>query len=85
MHADELADISATLIAAIADARAHAQQCGIDDEFRTILQHAMEMRDLLGEFLKANESLLTARLVENAEFADIAIAQLEALTTGKMR
>ena len=51
MDADELAHISATLIGAIAEARAYAKTSGIDDEFREILRHAGDMHDLLIEAL----------------------------------
>ena len=79
MDADEIDEISATLIGAIAEARAHAKQFGINDEFRKILQHAGDMHDLLIEALIENEPLSTEYLRGVAVSTDNAIAQLAAL------
>jgi len=45
------------VIGAIAQARAHAKQFGIDNELRVILQHCGDMHDLLIEGLTENEPL----------------------------
>jgi len=79
VDADEIDEISATLIGAIAEARAHAKQFGINDEFRKILQHAGDMHDLLIEALIENEPLSTEYLRGVAVSTDNAIAQLAAL------
>ena len=62
MDADEIAHISATLIGAVAEARAYAKTSGIDDEFREILRYAGEMHDVLIETLIENEPLSTEYL-----------------------
>jgi len=88
MDADEIAHISATLIGAIAEARAYAKTSGIDDEFREILRYAGEMHDVLIETLIENEPLSTEYLRGVAVSTDNAIAQLAALADmpyGKMQ
>ncbi len=65
---------SRIFISLIAEARTHAKQFGIDDEFRVNLKHAGEMHDLLIEALIENEPLSTEYLRGVAVSADNAIA-----------
>ena len=88
MDADELARISATLIGAIAEAKALAKEVGISEKFRELVQHAREKHDLLIEALIANEPLSTAYLRGLADSTGLAIEHLEALAElpdGKMQ
>jgi len=68
-------------IGAIAEARAHAKQFGVDAKFHVILQHAGEMHDLLIEALIENEPLSTEYLRGVSISTDNAIEQLAALAT----
>ena len=57
LDADEIARISAALIAAIAEAQTLAADGTIGDEFRELLRHSREMHDLMVEQLQqASES-----------------------------
>ena len=75
-----VARISATVIGAIAQARAHAKQFGIDNELRVILQHCDDMHDLLIEGL-LRTSLSTEYLRGIATSTYNQIEQLAALAT----
>lgn len=79
MDADDLARIAATLVAAIGQAKARANEFGIDPDFREIVRHAREMHDLLIEALIDNEPLSTAYLRGLSDATENTIEQLEAL------
>jgi hypothetical protein len=78
MNADDLARIAATLVAAIAQAKARAKEFGTDSDFREIVRHAREMHDLLIEALIENEPLSTAYLRGLSDTTENAIERLEA-------
>ena len=79
MDADELPRIAATLVGAVTEAKARAQELGIDAEFRELVRHSREMHDLLIEGLIENEPLSTEYLRGLGESAGNTIGQLEAL------
>jgi chorismate mutase len=79
VDADELARIAATLVAAVAEAKARAGEYGIDSEFREIVRHAREMHGLLLEAMRANEPLATAYLRGLSDAAVNSIEHLESL------
>lgn len=79
MDAHEIARIAATLVGAVTEASARAQELGIDAEFRELVRHSREMHDLLIEGLVENEPLSTAYLRGLGESAGNTIEQLEAL------
>ena len=79
MNADDLARIAATLVAAIAQAKARAKEFGTDSDFREIVRHAREMHDLLIEALIENEPLSTAYLRGLSDTTENAIERLEAI------
>ena len=80
MDADELARITATLLGAVAEAKSHASQVGIDDEFREILQHCCEMHDLLVEAILALEPDVDNVVRGFADRTSASILQLEAMS-----
>src|ERR1700674_2723964 len=85
---DELARTTATLLAAVAEAKARVQVQGIDPEFREIVRHAREMHDLLLEALAGNERLATEYMRGLSDAAANSIEHLEALAMlpdGKMQ
>ena len=55
LDTDEIARISAALIAAIAEAQTLATDGKVGDEFRELLRHAREMHDLMIERLRDAE------------------------------
>ena len=79
MDASQLARISHSLIGKILEARAHARHRGIDNDFRVILQHAGEMRDLLIKALFEYPHLATGYMRAIARYTDRDIEQLAAL------
>jgi len=62
MDADELARIEATLLSAIAEAKAIVETYGVGPQFREIVRHAREMHDILIETLQTSGSQATQRL-----------------------
>jgi len=80
--------IVATLIGAVAEARAHAKQLGTDKEFRLMLQHVGEMHELMIDALLTNDWLSTELLRDVATSTYSQIEQLATLATmpnGKMQ
>lgn len=77
MDTDGISHIGAALIGAIAEARAHGKEFGVDAEFRDAVSRARKLHDALIEALIANEPLATAYFWGLADSTHNALEELE--------